>query len=235
VAAAGTIASLQLRRVPPANPRLPFSPGELTFPKEIRAILLNDRPLLFSLLATCVFWFIGALVQQAVNSLGKVQFGLEDRYTSMLTACVGVGIAAGCVTAGKLSGSRADFRLVRIGSWGIVAMLLSVYGAALLPDSGFRYGVVMALLIGLGFWAGIFAVPLQVFLQSRPPPGLKGRTIASMNLANWIAIVGSTGVYGGLTFAINRFHWPQSAAFLAACAFMLPVALFYRPRNEGAG
>lgn len=232
VATAGAIASLQLRAVPPANPQLPFSPGELTFPKEIRAILLNDRPLLLALLATCVFWFIGALVQQAVNSLGKVQLGLEDQFTSMLTACVGVGIAVGCITTGKLSGARADFRLVRIGSWGIVVTLLSVYFAAFLPAGGMRYVVIMLLLIGLGFWAGMFAVPLQVFLQSRPPPGLKGRTIASMNLANWIAIVGSTGVYGGLTLAINRFQWPQSAAFVAACAFMLPVALFYRPRNS---
>jgi acyl-[acyl-carrier-protein]-phospholipid O-acyltransferase/long-chain-fatty-acid--[acyl-carrier-protein] ligase len=232
VAIAGTIAALQLRAVPPANAALRFSPGELTFPKEIRAILAKDRPLLLALLASCVFWFIGGVVQQAVNALGKVQFGLEDKFTSMLTACIGVGIAIGCISAGRLSGSRADFRLVRIGSWGIVGSLLGVYFAAALPGNGLRYVSVMVLLIGVGFCAGLFAVPLQVFLQSRPPPGLKGRTIASMNLANWIAIIGSAGVYGGLASLVNRFAWPQSTMFLATCAFMLPVALLYRPRNE---
>jgi acyl-[acyl-carrier-protein]-phospholipid O-acyltransferase/long-chain-fatty-acid--[acyl-carrier-protein] ligase len=231
VAIAGTVASLQLRYVKPANPDLRFSPGELTFPREIRAILAKDRPLLLALLASCVFWFIGGVVQQAVNALGKVQFGLEDKFTSLLTACVGVGIAAGCVTAGKLSGSRADFRLVRFGSWGIVAALLGVYFAAALPGNGLRYGCVMVLLIGLGFFAGLFAVPLQVFLQSRPPPGLKGRTIASMNLANWIAIIASAGIYGGLAYLVNRFQWPQSTMFLATCVFMLPVAVLYRPKN----
>ncbi len=36
---------------------------------------------------------------------------------------------------------------------------------------------------------GLFALPVQVFLQSRPPDKLKGRVIGTMNLVNWIAII----------------------------------------------
>ena len=36
---------------------------------------------------------------------------------------------------------------------------------------------------------GLFIVPLQVFMQARPPEDQKGRMIGAMNLVNWIAIL----------------------------------------------
>ena len=39
----------------------------------------------------------------------------------------------------------------------------------------------------------MYAIPLQVFMQSRPPEGRKGRMIAVMNQANFVAIMLSAG------------------------------------------
>ena len=41
----------------------------------------------------------------------------------------------------------------------------------------------------------MFAIPLQVFLQARPPDELKGRLIATQNFLNWIAIIFSGVIY----------------------------------------
>jgi acyl-[acyl-carrier-protein]-phospholipid O-acyltransferase/long-chain-fatty-acid--[acyl-carrier-protein] ligase len=41
-------------------------------------------------------------------------------------------------------------------------------------------------LLLLGISAAIYSIPLQVFLQDRPPDMLKGRMIATMNQANFL-------------------------------------------------
>ncbi|MEX2025933.1 MAG: hypothetical protein WEH44_01510, partial [Pirellulaceae bacterium] len=87
-------------------------------------------------------------------------------------------------------------------------------------------------LVLLGVCAGLFAVPLQVFLQVRPPDSLKGRTIATNNLANWVAIVGSAGVYWLFARTVEAFDWPRTAVFAFTAMLMLPVAIFYRPAND---
>src|SRR5690606_27404500 len=53
----------------------------------------------------------------------------------------------------------------------------------------------LGVLTMLGVFTGFFAIPLQVFMQSRPPDDKKGRMIAVMNLANWIGIVLSGVLY----------------------------------------
>jgi acyl-[acyl-carrier-protein]-phospholipid O-acyltransferase/long-chain-fatty-acid--[acyl-carrier-protein] ligase len=74
-------------------------------------------------------------------------------------------------------------------------------------------------------------VPLQVFLQGRPPADQKGRVIGAMNLLNWVGIFLAAATYGLLTRLINAVDARQWALFAFTAAMMLPVALLYRPRE----
>jgi acyl-[acyl-carrier-protein]-phospholipid O-acyltransferase/long-chain-fatty-acid--[acyl-carrier-protein] ligase len=145
---------------------------------------------------------------------------------------MGVGIAIGCVVAGKLSQHRVNFRLVRIGAWLLVLLL----GLLAIPGAGrynlLRYPGTLVVLTLLGGSAGLFVVPIQVFLQSRPPESLKGRTIATMNLTNWLAIVASAIIYGLFDLLVGLLHVPRATIFACTAALMLPVAIFYRPTSE---
>jgi acyl-[acyl-carrier-protein]-phospholipid O-acyltransferase/long-chain-fatty-acid--[acyl-carrier-protein] ligase len=170
----------------------------------------------------------------------------------VLTGAIGVGIAVGCAIGGIVSGGQVDFRLVRVGSIGIllglvimavpsggdVALLRGSDGALEhLPGIGEAhqwlgfYGSLPMLLL-LGAFTGMFAVPLQVFMQCRPPDGKKGRMIAVMNQANWIGIIISAGLYQALAWVIEAFGWPRSVMFLFIALLMLPVAILYHPKNE---
>src|SRR5437762_12118808 len=120
IAACGTITSLMVRYVPPAVPDLRFQPSSLLIPHDTRALLLADRPLLAALLVSCMFWLVSGLAMQSVNSLGMTQLGVGERRTSLLTAVIGLGIAAGAVVAGRISRGKVDFRLVTWGGWGMV-------------------------------------------------------------------------------------------------------------------
>ena len=231
VAVAGTQTALWIRKLPPASPGLPFTWSALTVPSQIVALLKRDRELLVGMLAYCMFWLIGGIVQPTVNSLGKVQFGLTDGPTSVLAACMGIGIAIGCMVAGKLSHERVNFGLVRLGAWLIVIILaiLAIPGAK--PFNLLRHEGTLVALLFLGASAGLFAVPLQVFIQTRPPASLKGRTIATVNLANWIAIIASAGIYAAFDAIVRALDVPRATIFALTALLMLPVALFYRPQS----
>jgi len=235
IAACGTIASLLVRPIPAAVPQLHFQPSALAIPPETRKLLAADRPLLAALLVSCMFWLVSGVAMQSVNSLGMTQLGVGERRTSLLTAVIGLGIACGAVIAGKLSHGKADFRLVTWGAWGMVAGML-VMAISLRAGGKFvhllGYAGSYPLLVFLGIAAGILAIPVQVFIQTRPPEDQKGRMIAVMNLTNFIAILLSGAIYMAFDRLIDAAGWPRSVLFALTAMLILPVALLYRPREE---
>ena len=232
IAITGTLTSLLIRRVAPAKPELAFHLDALIIPAESRKLLYGDRPLRMALLASCVFWLVSGIAIQAVNSLGLVQLGLDRFWTSVMTAIIGLGIAVGAVTAGRLSHGRTDFRIVQVGLWGIVVCLisLSIWRPGGVHVLGFSGSVVALTLLGIS--AGLFAIPIQVFIQTRPPKGQKGRMIAAMNLLNFIAILFSGVLYGWFDRIVTAQGWPRCAIFAMMSAIVLPLAIGYRLRNE---
>jgi len=228
IAVVGTCTSLLVRRVPPSKPDLRVRGANLFVPTETVRMTWGDRRLLAAILATCVFWMVGSLAMQTVNSVGLVQLGLNKLQTSILVATIGLGIAVGAVLAGRLSHGKADFRIVRVGVWGITSclILLSItenQGQHLLGFQG-----ALPVLVLLGISAGMFAIPIQVFVQSRPPAEHKGRMIAVMNQANFIAILFSGIVYGVFDELVQSMNGARSWIFAFIAVLMLPVILFYR-------
>lgn len=234
IAVLGTLTSLLIRKLQPAVPGLRFQLSSLAVPPDTRAMLWNDRPLMAALLVSCMFWLVGGVAMQAVNSLGLVQLGLNKTWTSILTATIGLGIAVGAVLAGKLSGGKASFRVVQAGAWGMVLGLLLMAGYRPGPGQEHLLGFAgsIPVLVLLGVSSGCLAIPVQVFLQTRPPEGQKGRMIAVMNQANFIAILMSGVIYSLFDRLVLAAGLPRSPIFALTALLLLPVAIFYRPRTE---
>jgi acyl-[acyl-carrier-protein]-phospholipid O-acyltransferase/long-chain-fatty-acid--[acyl-carrier-protein] ligase len=241
IAVLGTLTSLAVRRTPVAQPGLRLTAGSFGVDRSTAALLRSDRTLLNVLLISCLFWFLGGVLIPVVNDFGKTQMAYNDLVTSVLAALLGVGIAAGCVVAGKLSHEVISFRLVRVGAYGMFGLLLGLAFLPLVPLAppvlAYPTGL---LLLGLGAAAGVFVVPLQVYLQARPPAALKGRMIGTMNLANWIAILLAAGFYGlcSKLFTLSadvpggsprsNISW----TFAVMALLILPVAVTFHPPDE---
>jgi acyl-[acyl-carrier-protein]-phospholipid O-acyltransferase/long-chain-fatty-acid--[acyl-carrier-protein] ligase len=252
IAVIGTSTSLLVRRLPPANPGLQFEWSALTVPPDMRELLSRDRPLFLALAVSSIFWLLAGMVPSAVNALGKIELGVGDLWTSILTACIGVGIATGCVIGGLVSGGKVDFRLLRVGiigmlvclglagvpSRGEVANLVDASGELIrMPGFGetrqwLGYKGSLSVMLLLGVSTGLFAVPLQVYMQSRPPKDKKGRMIAVMNQANWIGVLVSAGLYWLLARLIEARDWPRCTMFLFIAALTLPIAVLYHPSHD---
>lgn len=228
IAILGVLTAVMIRRLPPSSPGLVFQWDVVFIPREIRSLLRRDRELLRALMASTVFWLAAAIVQPAVNALGKVQLLEDNASTSLLVTVISLGIAAGSVIAGLASGGKVNGTIQRMGAWGMVATLVAMSIRGGEHDHWLGYYGSMVVLVLLGVFTGMFAVPLQVFLQSRPPPGDKGRMIATQNLLNWIGIFLSSGIYFGAEKLLQIFQWPNNGVFALTALFMLPVAAFYR-------
>ena len=252
IAVLGTLSSLLVRKVPPANPSLELRPASFAIPGDMIQMLRQDKRLLVAVLVSSVFWLLAGMVPSAINSLGKIIFEVGDKLTSYLAGVVSIGIAMGCVVGGLVSKGKVDFRLLRVGAFGMMACLavLAISDSGdindlrdaqgkltQLPGLGqstqwLGYWGSLAMLLLLGAFTGLFAVPLQVFMQTRPPDDKKGRMIAVMNQANWVGIAISGLLYNTFSNLIESQAWPRSSMFFLIGALMLPVALFYHPHNE---
>jgi len=87
-------------------------------------------------------------------------------------------------------------------------------------------------LVAMGAFTGMFIVPIQVALQSRPPREQKGRMIATMNQCSWVGIILGAVLFWACLVVFTKYGWPQNTMFAVTAALMLPVALFYRPQDE---
>ncbi|WP_397568954.1 MFS transporter [Schlesneria sp. T3-172] len=127
IALLGLVTSLAIRPTPVAQPNLKFDASSLLIASQTRQLLRNSPSLLWVLLMSSAFWFVGGTVYPpAINALAKEQFHLDDLITGMMAASTGVGIALGCVVAGILSKNRVRGWIVRMGAWGLTLSLLAL-------------------------------------------------------------------------------------------------------------
>jgi MFS family permease len=233
LAVAGTLTSLLVRSPPPAQPSATLSGDDWTISVEMRRALMRDRPLLGALLASSVFWLVSGIAVPVVNRLGLTQLHVDMTQTSVLVAAIGLGIMFGGATAGFTARLIKPAAQVQVGLWGLIACLglLGAWWAGGQHLLGY-YGAIAALIL-LGVSAALYAIPLQVFLQSRPPSALKGRIIAVMNQANFLGILIAGPMYQLFERLASWFSWPVCSIFWMMAALLVPMALLYRlePRS----
>lgn len=230
IAVIGTITSLLVRRTPVAQPDAKFSFDAMWINRDMRDLLRTDRALLMALLVSTLFWFLGGAVIPAVNGFGEFTLKVGKARTSVMAAMMGVGIAIGCPVAGVLCRGAVRFSLVRLGAFGIFVSLLVLgclrYMGLAVDDIEL---VSRVSLVALGFFGGLYAVPLETFLQSRPPKEQKGRMIGSKNLVNWIGILLAAVFHLITTSALGK---GTPVSFIILGLMILPVALFFRPQDR---
>lgn len=227
IAVVGTFTARLLRQTLPAHPNMKLSLDCWGVSRDMVALFREDRPLLAAIFVSSVFWLVSGLAVPTVNRLGIEQLAVDEGKTSILTACVGLGIMLGSPLASALCRSRMGSSAVNVGLGGIfVALLLLGFWKGQTQVLGYWGSFVC--LIGIGVFAAIFSIPVMVFLQSRPPMHLRGRLIATMNQANFLGILLAGPLYQLFEKLASWMNWPISSVFWMMGAMVLPLAIVYR-------
>ena len=245
VAVIGTAASFGIPRVAAAAPgqRIALDPWSEIVAGTRR--LWSNRVLWLTVVGISYFWFLGALLQLVMILFGTQVMGLSDRWTAILTTFAAIGIAAGSLAAGRLSGDKVELGLAPIGSIGMGVFSL------LLSQSGQSFTLAALNLALVGFFGGLFVVPLNALLQQKSGDGEKGRLLATNNFFNMVAIVLASGalwlcrdilampanrivlLFGLLTLAGSIYVLAIVPEFLLRFCLWLLTHTIYRIRIEG--
>ena len=76
----------------------------------------GDRTLWLTVFGISYFWFLGALVQINILFFGKELLQLDEFHIGLLGTFLAIGIGAGSLAAGRLSGDHIELGLVPLGS-----------------------------------------------------------------------------------------------------------------------
>ncbi len=217
IAIVGTLTSLRIPTPPASKPsaRIGLAPwGEIGL--GLRR-LLSDRTLWMTAVGASFFWFLGALLQLAVLPYATTTLGVNEAAATQLYTAMAIGIGAGSLLAGRLSGNHIELGLVPLGSLGMAAF------AFLLAWSSPSYWWSAASLALLGMAGGFFIVPLNAMLQYRPAPDERGRILATGNVMQTVGILLASAT---IWFCGTRLGWTMPELFLATGLFTLVSGIY---------
>ncbi|MCA9214870.1 MAG: MFS transporter, partial [Planctomycetales bacterium] len=215
VAIAGLISVIAFPKVPAANPTLKFDWNPFkTYIESIR--VMAKGPLLAVVLAWSGFYMIGMM---ALLILPEYQQILDVKYTqtSYLLGVLGIAIAIGSVSAGKLSANKIQPWLIPTGAIGMTAAF-SLLG--ILPPS---YMQVAVLIFAAGVFAGFYIVPLQALIQLLAPDEERGRIIGTSGAISFCFSSAGSAVFW---IAKNPLGISANRIFLI-CAVLAAVGTCY--------
>jgi acyl-[acyl-carrier-protein]-phospholipid O-acyltransferase/long-chain-fatty-acid--[acyl-carrier-protein] ligase len=245
IAVLGTATALPIRRLAPAAGRerkWTWFPGSIF--RTLREVR-RDREMSVVLWSSAYFSLIGAFMQLNLVPFGMRELGLGETASGFLFLYAAIGIGAGSLAAGRLSGRQIEFGIVPLG-----ALLMTVACLALgVGHPGPRATAGLAGLAGLG--AGFFIVPLDAFIQWRAPAERRGELLAANGFLSWVGVLlagammlslqgllqlspsASFAVLALLTAALSALAVIRLPDFLVRFIVMLLTRSLYRIRVRG--
>jgi acyl-[acyl-carrier-protein]-phospholipid O-acyltransferase / long-chain-fatty-acid--[acyl-carrier-protein] ligase len=220
IAVLGLLTSLKITRVRPSGAAKLFRLNPFGEIVDGLTRLRAERPLWLTVLGISYFWFLGALVQINMLFFGKELLHLNEFHIGLLATFLALGIGLGSLAAGRLSGDHIELGLVPLGS---VAMGISLGWVALAAPF---YPHTAVALIGLGFSAGLFAVPLNAYLQQKAGREEKGQLLATNNFMNTLGIFLAAGIHWFFKSAL-QFTPDKIILFTGLVTLCGTVAILY--------
>ncbi len=215
----------------PAHPETMLAASFGEFKTNLRDLLTHPR-LARVLVGTSLFWFSGATMKMNFQPWGQQVIGLQTMtQISLLGLWLSIGIMMGSVAAGYFY-SVGELQACRKFGFILSFALLLLGSAKWLMESGFAhiqaFSIVVLMLAGLA--GGLFLIPLNAALQAESPQGKVGKTIATQNGLENIAMLSSS-----LFAFINvRARFDPSQLFFGLAGFVaLVVALLRIPPPAG--
>ncbi len=163
------------------------------------------------IMSLATFWAIGSLLQMNITVHCRNVLKLSDTATSTVMALVAIGIGAGCYVTGVISNKKIKMYLVPIGGLG---MLICVALITILSPPTTLFTILIAL---TAFFAGVFKIPLNAFIQDRVQGRKLGLILAYNNLMLFTFIFFSAGIFGLVETVANSIMVFGTVALITLC------------------
>ncbi len=219
------------------------------FTETVRNLRLAHQNLVVfrSLLGISWMWFFGAVFLSQFPSFAKEVLRGNEQVASLLLVVFSIGIGTGALLCEVLSRRHVEVGLVPLGAIGMSVFSIDLYFASrglqapmaqagqLAQAATFTLGQfvgmaahwrVMADLMLLSLFAGLYSVPMYALIQLRAQPTHRARIIAANNILNALFMIASSVIAGlllqtGFTIPQNFLLTGIANAVVAFYIFML--------------
>jgi 1-acyl-sn-glycerol-3-phosphate acyltransferase len=196
------------------------------------SFIKSNRVVFLSILGISWFWFLGAAYLVQLPNYTKTALGGDEHVVTLLLAIFTIGIATGSLLCNWLSGKKIEIGLVPFGSIGLTLFGIDLYFSqpAGLPGAtlgikeffSFEYLRLMADIVLIGFFGGLYIVPLMALIQQRSDPAHMSRVIAGNNIINSLMMVMSAVV----AIIVLSLGYSIAQLFLLMAIFNAVVAIY---------
>jgi len=199
-AALGYLASRSIPNAPANNPSLKVNFNPITSIKQTVSQIKQDRALFLSILAISWFWFLGAGYLTQFPAFALSNLGGNTQLVTLLLVVFSFGVGLGSILCERLSGHTIELGIIPIGSIGISVFGIDLYFAAqslVVVDNMSAMDFVsysenyrlLADLLLLAVFSGIYVVPLNALIQTRGDDKCRAQIIAANNVFNALFMV----------------------------------------------
>ena len=160
-----------------------------------------------SLLGISWMWFFGAVFLANFPAFAKEVLHGNEQVASLLLVVFSIGIGTGSLLCEKLSHRHVEIGLVPLGAIGMTLFAVDLYFASrgLPAHTGHTLASflaqpahwrVMADLLLLSLFTGLYSVPMYALIQLRSAPTHRARIIAANNILNALFMIASSVIAG---------------------------------------
>ena len=188
-----------------------------------------------SLLGISWMWFFGAVFLSQFPSFAKEVLHGNEQVASLLLVVFSIGIGTGSLLCEVLSRRHVEIGLVPLGAIGMSVFAVDLYlasrglpasevmslGAFLAQSAHWR---LMADLLLLSLFAGLYSVPMYALIQLRSQPTHRARIIAANNILNALFMIASSVIAGVLLK--SGFTIPQIFLFTGLANAVVAAYIF---------
>ncbi|CDH46342.1 MAG: MFS transporter [Candidatus Competibacteraceae bacterium] len=202
LAVLGYLSSRAIPQAPPAAPDLKINWNPATETWRILKFTYQNFTVFQSVLGISWFWFVGSVYLAQLPNFTKLILGGGEHVVTLLLMLFAIGIGIGSLLCERLSGRMVEIGLVPFGSIGLTVFGVDLFFAAPAPPAAGAEllgmlaflaqagsGRVVADIVLIGIFGGIFIVPLYALVQQRSDPAHLSRVIAGNNVLNAIFMV----------------------------------------------
>ncbi len=239
VCAIAVLGWLVSRSIPPApsdSPEIRVNWNPLTQTWKTLRFGRRVHSVFLSILGISWFWFLGMAYLTQIPNFTRDVLRSDETVVTLLLTMFSVGIGVGSLLCEKLSGRKVELGLVPLGSIGLSLFGIDLFLAYDPPDVEALMGIgaflgtegslrVLADLVLIGVFGGLYIVPLFAFVQMRTEPRYRARVIAANNILNALFMVGSTGV-AILLLGVAELTVPQFFLVLALANAAVAVYIY---------
>jgi len=246
---------------PAANTQLNINWNPITQTWRTLKRAASQRTVFLTILGISWFWFFGAmLITQLFNYNRDIVMG-DEIIMAMMIGIASIGIGVGSLSCERLSGRHIEIGLVPFGAIFLTIFSIDFSFAHSTPPTNTITAIIFLqqwsgwhILIDLffiGFFGGIYSVPLYVLLQSRTEESERSQMVAANSVMNALFMVAANlvaiGLFklglsipqlilivGLLNLAITFYIFKLVPEFLMRFVTWIVITIMYRVEVRGA-